>query len=190
MLDLFYNDGAIWFTAAAIIGTAFFAFRLILLTLGLGHDVHGDFSLSDAHHGDPGDAFKALSLQGILAFAMGFGWVGLGALKGTGWSWPTSLGVAVAGGVAMVWLLGVLLKGIYDLQSSGNIPLEAALDHSGTVYANVPARGQGRGQVKLTVNQHQRIYNAVSDDAPIETNTAVRVVKVNEDRTLTVSRVN
>lgn len=187
MYDLFFTEGAALFTVPAIVGTVFFALRLVLMSLGLSHDTHGPDAV-DAHHGDSSEAFKALSIQGIAAFMMGFGWGGLGGLKGTDWGWTGAVACAILAGLAMLWLLGILLKGVYDLEASGNIPADLAVGERGTVYAAVPARGEGRGQVKLVIDQRQRIFNAVSSDEPLPTNTSVQVIHVNADNTLTVSR--
>ena len=64
-----------------------------------------------------------------------------------------------------------------------------AVGTEGTVYTNVPAKGDGRGQVRVVVNLRARIYNAVSDGDAIVTSSSVRIVRVNEDHTLTVTSV-
>ena len=75
---------------------------------------------------------------------MGFGWAGFASYRND-WHWTTgTLAVATVCGVGMVWLLGLLLKGMADLQSSGNIPLAAALDHEGDVYSPCPTAGGAR----------------------------------------------
>jgi hypothetical protein len=76
---------------------------------------------------------------------------------------------------------------MYDLQSSGNVRLDDAVGIEGQVYANVPAGGEGRGQVRVVMGDRARIYNAVSDGGAIKTGSRIRVVRVNEDRTLTVT---
>lgn len=187
MAELFFGSGAGWFAVPAIVGTALFLIRVVMLLVGHhGGDVHADVAI-DADHGDPGEAFKALSIQSLAAFMMGFGWGGLGSLKGQGWHWSTSIVIGAIAGVAMVWLLAILLKGVYDLRASGNISIHQALGREGDVYLTVPAQGQGRGQVRVTIEGNQRIYNAVSDGAELTTSARVRVARVNEDNTLTVT---
>lgn len=193
-MDLFFGQAAGWFSFAAFLGTAFFLIRLVLLSTGLGHghdfDAH-DVVLSDHsvdHHTDSSQAFKALSLQSIATFMMGFGWAGLGAYRGGGMNAVESVAVGIIGGVAMVWLLAMLLRNMFKLHASGNIPITAAIDHVGDVYVTVPAAGNGRGQVRVTVNNRQRIYNATSTaSTDLPPSTRVRVVKVNQDNTLSVS---
>ena len=80
MLDALFSSPAIWFTVPALFGTGLFALKLLLMIvgssldtdLGDGHaDFHGD------HHSDADAGVRLLSVQGVLAFLMGFGWAGL-----------------------------------------------------------------------------------------------------------------
>lgn len=186
MQDLFFSQHAGWFTLPAIVGTVFFALRLILLSVGHGMEVTTDLDI-DPGHSDPTEGFKVLSVQSIAAFMMGFGWAGLGALKGTGLTVGVSLGVATFGGVGMVWLAALLLKGVYDLERSGNINLNSAVGSEAQVYAQIPAGGSGYGQVRLTINGRQRYVKAASEGGEIGTGARVRVVGISGDRTLRVT---
>ena len=197
MLDELFSGNLLFFSVPAVAGTIFFVIRLIMMFAGLGG--HGDLDVdhggldagadasADPHHST--ELFKILSIQSIAAFMMGFGWGGVGGLKGAGWEFGTSLLSAVAGGVAMVWLLTWLLKLVHDLQSSGTVSIQSAMGAEGDVYVTVPQRGQGVGQVRVIVSDRQRIYNAVSETNPLPTNTRVRVTRINEDNTLTVAAI-
>ena len=193
MWDTLFSGNTLFFSIPAVAGTLFFVLRLALSFAGVGIDDldHGgidhpaDLATGDPHHST--QAFKVLSIQSIGAFIMGFGWGGLGGLKGAGWEFPGALLSAVVGGVIMVWLLTWLLKIVHDLQSTGTLPISAAMNAQGEVYANIPQHGDGAGQVRLVVNQRQRIYNAVSSGEPLPTGTAVHVVRVNENNTVTVA---
>jgi len=190
MLDLFFSGGAGWLTVLAFTGTSVFVLRLILLFAGHHVGDLGDLHTEVPHdtHTDPADAFKALSLQSVAAFAMGFGWGGLGALKGSGLSWTPTIAIALAAGVAMVWVLALLLKGIHDLQSSGNVLPTDSIGSEGDVYLTVPGNAEGRGQVRVVIGARQRIYNASTESEPLPTGTRVKVVGVNNDNTLAVVR--
>jgi hypothetical protein len=203
MSDLFFGVPAVWFAVPAIIGTLFFTLRLGLMFVGgvesgLDADVDVDFDVDvdvgvdadvDVDHGDSSEAFKLLSLQSIAAFLMGFGWGGLGALRGAGWSLIMSGAFAVAAGVGMVWLLGKLLGFAYRLQSSGNISISQALEMEGTVYTAIPAFGQGKGLIRLVIDDRERYYRAVTDGEAVPSRERVRVVSLNEDNSVTVEKV-
>jgi len=205
MLDVLLGGNAVWFGVPALIGTFFFVLRVAMMLLGGGevhHDLSfdaggdvsgdvggGDADAGDIHHPDSSLAFRILSIQAIAAFLMGFGWAGLGVVRG--WGFPPLVG-AVAGlaaGAGMMWLLGKLLRTISRLQSSGTMPFEAALYEEGVVYVTVPESQRGRGSVRVVVDQRMQYYPAVTEGPALPTGTAVRVTAANEDHTLTVERL-
>lgn len=205
-MELFFGDtAASVFTAAAIFGTLFFLLRLGLMFMGVGDHggdagaaTDGGFDLSqldvdptiDAHHTDSTHAFKMLSIQSIATFIMGFGWGAIGAYRGSDMSVGASLAIGAVVGVGLVWLLGWLLKGVYDLQSSGTFPVRALVGRAGEVYLTVPATGgakPGYGKVRVTFDNRRRIFNALSEGEAIPTGSRVRVVRVHDDLTLTVA---
>ncbi len=190
MLDLLFSEHAAWFGVPAVIGTVFFTLRLVTMLVG-GDFGHGDFDAQGAelHHGDPAEAFKILSVQSIAAFFMGFGWGGLGAMRGGDWSWPASTLVALGCGIGMMWLLAMLLRGLMAMQSSGNVSLNDAIGAEAEVYVSIPASTGAGGQVKVVINGHQRIYNAISEADALPSHTRVRIVRINEDNTVTVAPV-
>lgn len=203
MQELFFGPVVTWFTVSALIGTAFFLLRTVSMLMGLGDhgvdahfDVDVDLDAGSGSHvdvdvdadGDSSEAFKILSLQTISAFLMGFGWGGLGAYRGGGWPLLISLPFALVCGVGMVWLLAKLLRAIYQLQSTGNIPMYHALEAEGTVYAGIPAVGGGVGQVRVIIDDREVFYRAVSDGAELPRNEKVRVVAINDDNSVTVTK--
>ncbi len=193
LADLFQQE-ALFFSIPAVLGTTVFLIRLGLMSIGGfadgvdGVDVDIDCD-ADIEAGDSTQSFELLSVQSVAAFLMGFGWGGVGGLIGFDWSFPMSMLAGAVFGAGMVWLLGMLMKAMYDLSSSGNVNIQDAVGAEGTVYTNVPAKGGGRGQVRVVVNLRARFYNAVSDGDAIVTNSSIRVVRVNDDHTLTVTSV-
>lgn len=190
MLDQLLDGQALWFTVPALLGTAVFGLRILMMLVGGVDDVDlgadADIDGADFDGDDSSQAFTILSVQGVSAFLGGFGWAGVGALLGMHWEMAPAAAVGVAGGVAMVWLLGLLLKAIYDLQSSGTLGPDSAVGFTGEVYATIPEGGRGRGQVRVVVRERQRIYNAITEGETLPTNTRVRILAVNDDNTLMV----
>jgi len=190
MLEQFFTDDAVWFGVPALLGTALFVIRIAFMLVAGDADLDfGDTGDGLDVSDDSGDAFSILSIQSLSAFAMGFGWGGLGGLNGAGWSQPVSLAVGFGCGAGLVWLLALLLKGIHDLQSSGTITSDAALGSTGEVYITVPGHSDGSGQVRVVIGDRQRIYPAVTQGEALPTKTRVRVLSVNDDRSLTVAPV-
>ena len=198
MIDLFFGGLAAWFTIPAFIGSFFFLVRMALMFVGGDGDVDSDFDVgahgdlhADGHVGDHTDsssAFKVLSVQTIAAFLMGFGWGGLGGLRGAGWDITSSTVFGFLTGAGMVWLLGKLLGVVYRFQSSGTMRIDAALGVEGSVYIAIPPHREGRGRVRLVIDNRERFYNAVTDHEFIESHARVRVTEINDDNTITVMR--
>ncbi len=118
---------------------------------------------------------------------MGFGWGGLGGYRGSGWSFTGSFVFGIVLGSAMVWVLGRVLEWVYRLQSHGNVSIHDTIGLEGSVYAQVPGSGAGKGQVRLIVGERERFFNAITDGDALETRTRIRVVDVNDDNTITVA---
>jgi len=205
MLDQLFQGDALWFSVPALFGTAVFILRMVLMLIGGdgGDGAHvgdmgdvgdlgdvgdtGDFDFDGGEHDSSDTAFEILSVQTISIFLMGFGWVGVGCILGSGWPTWVAMLLGLVGGVAMVWIMARTLGAVRNLEGSGNVKIQNTLGLEGDVYAQIPA--DGRGQVRLVIDSRQRIFNAVSDDTEIASQTRVRVVNVNDDNTLTVEPV-
>lgn len=187
MLDSLFTGGALWFTVPALVGTGVFLLRVLFMMIGIG-DGH-DAGAGDLHHADGSHTGAVFSIQSGFAFLMGFGWVGLIGLKTLHWGWGPSAGLGVAGGVAMVALLTLMMQALRRLTVSGNIPLSATLAATGEVTAGIPEKGKGAGEVRLVVNDRHRTSAAVSDGPALPTRTRVKVIAANPDNTVTVAQV-
>ena len=193
-MDILFGHGAAWFGIPAVVGTFFFLLRLGLMLVGGDSDVDADVDVDvdtdvDAHDSvDSTGDFEVLSFQTVATFLMGFGWSGLGGFRGAGWSAGWSVLFGIAAGSGMVWLLAKLLKLVYGFQSSGTVSIRDSLGTEGQVYLQIPGFREGRGQVRLVIGERQRYFNAVTDDAAIETKSRVRVTAINDDNTVTVSK--
>lgn len=182
MLDTLFSTPALWFTVPALLGTGVFAIRLILLALGAdGHDHGGGTGDTGGGHADGSSVFQFLSFQGGAAFMMGFGWGGLAGLLPGNLAFTTSLLIGVGVGVAVLWGVGMLMRGIRRLETSGNVRADDLVGLEGTVYAEVPAGGSGAGQVTLVVRGMQRTVNATTRGGPIGRHARVRVVESSPD---------
>jgi hypothetical protein len=191
MFERFFASETIWFGVPALAGTALFLIRMLLSLLGGDGDAHDGGMDGGAHHGhgtdDSGHAFTVLSVHSVAAFAMGFGWGGLGATLGAGWSPTAAMLTAAGAGVAMVWLLAWLLRAVWSLQSSGTVDPKSAIGTTGEVYVTVPEYQSGSGRVRLVIRNRERIYDAVTEGEALPPHARVRVLAVNEDSTLTVA---
>lgn len=193
MWDVFFSGAAVWFTVPALVGTGLFLLKMILMFAGGdhhaaadGHDLGGGLD----HPADAGDAADAdlhlLTVQGVLAFLVGFGWTGLLVLSLSGRQVIIAAAAGVVAGSAAMYLMARLMAALMKLQASGNIDASSAVGVEGTVYVTIPEGGKGMGQVTLVIDQKQRTYNAVSSGPALARNARVRVLGVQGQNTLAV----
>lgn len=195
------------FYLIGMLATAILFVQLVLNIIGLGmHDVDvsvhdaADFAAIDAVHMDGLDVdhpdvpahssgLGMISFRTVLAFMVGFGWSGGLAIE-SGLSILPALVLAVLAGAIFMVVVYWLMKAIYKLSDSGNVDFRNAVGRTGNVYFPIPAKGQGVGQVQVTVQDRLREIAAVTDgDDELKTGTSIRVVKVLGDGTLVVRRL-
>ncbi|EKD84047.1 MAG: hypothetical protein ACD_39C00281G0001 [uncultured bacterium] len=169
----------------------------------IADDVHDDIShdmTTDGHSGDMVDSsdhdhpvsssdvsFHFVSVQGLTAFFMMFGWVGLALIRDSMMpGWVATIG-GIAAGCIMVWVLAQMFRFVGRLQSDGTIRIKTALGAGGSVYLRVPA--EGCGQVQVEVDGRLRICDAVSSKKEeIKTGEQITVVWVQDNGILVVEK--
>jgi membrane protein implicated in regulation of membrane protease activity len=183
------------FFFSALIGTVLFLVQLVLGLIGWGGDT------SDIDFGDPGGAdgnvghhsadtsFKVLSLQGLSAFIMMFGLVGLAMRNDNGLGpVPSVVGAAGAGTLA-TWVISRIFRLFNGLQSKGNLDMQKAVGAEGTVYLTI--KKDKPGKVQLIVSGRMLTLDAMTeDDKTLKTGTTVTVIRVTTEQHLIVSGNN
>lgn len=151
----------------------------------------GDVDHSGLHqgHGDTDLSFKALSFQGITAFGMMFGIVGLAMLRQSKLAPPWALLGGLAAGFGSVYVLKEIYGAASNLQSSGNIDIHNAIGQKGDVYLHIPP--DGAGQVRVSVQDHLKVFDAVSQGhTEIQTGERVQVVALGANNILVVKKID
>jgi len=175
------------FIYCAAIGGTLLVVQFVLLLFGAG----GDTDMGDGGHTvghDQGAFLKLFSVQTVTTFATFFGLIGL-ATEGLGWSAPAVASSATLAGVASLWLVTRLMRGLSALQSQGNVDLKNAIGQQGSVYLRVPAAGQGHGRVLVQVQSRSVECRAISKGGEIPTGAAIRVIEHTDDDVLVVEPV-
>lgn len=142
----------------SLASTVALAIQLIFLIIGFAGgslgDVDGfgpDGGVGEVEDSSAGSEVGFFTLKGILAFFAIGGWVGLG-MNLAGIHIAIVLLVAVVCGAAGLIGVGFLYRGLYRLQSSGNINTTNAVGKTAEVYLTIPAKGVG----KITLNIQER----------------------------------
>lgn len=185
--------------AATIMGGGLFLFRTFLLFAGGDifsgdFDFDGDFDLGDIEtdfegdiHPDTDISFKFLSLQGITAFFMMFGLVGLAIFNSDSHPFFSIIG-GITAGLFTTWVVGKVFTAMAQLESDGTTKIENAVGQIGEVYLSIPKNGSG--QVSVIVQGGLKIFDAVSEDKNnIGTGESVQVVGI-KGNTIVVKKDN
>jgi hypothetical protein len=159
--------------------------------LGDGSALHGssdlhhlDSSASDPHHLDSAASFKIFTMQSILAFFMGFGWLGLACRVEWNLGYFLSTMIAFLFGVALLFFTAYLMSQVYRLNAVHHRNLYGTLGDEAKVYLTIPA--EGKGKVQAVVDGSLRTMDAVSKSGRIEQFKEVEIVGVADQSTLIV----
>ena len=163
------------FLICAVAGGSILALRTILMLVGVG----GDDVMHDDGTGDAGT--RLLSIQGISAFLMMFGLVGLALLRESDTPASAALTIALLAGALAMWGIAQAFRMMSRLQSSGNLDLHHAIGQEGVVYLTV--RPNAGGQVRVSIQGRLGVYEAFSEEeGEIATGETIRVVDVRAGR--------
>lgn len=179
--------------AVAIISTALFLFKGILLVFGIsGTDmpIDADGAPDDISDCDADGSVRYFSLVGILSFLSVGSWGAILALT-ISQSHIIAICAWIVAGTAEMIAVARLVRFLRRLQESGNVRTERAIGKIGEVYLSVPPAEHGEGKVNLVINSGLKEFQAVSlDKTTIPTGTKVRIIDIQNDETLVVQRVS
>lgn len=162
-------DAGIYFVIA-IASTLAYLLKLGLGFLGADSDIEAGM--------DSTDAFSLFSVLSVLAFLMGLGWMGL--LSRVNWEFGAVLSGLLATGFGLLLWAGSagLMYGIRRMVHVPRYEPRSALGQTARVYLTVPPKGEGRGQIEVTVSGRRRIMAAVSTGDEIPAFAAARIVDI------------
>ena len=170
------------FALVALPSTLILLIQTIMMFLGMGEDADSgvdempdDMDVSDEvdgvfgedMDGEPADVsgldgLRILTVRGVIAFFVVFGWVGM-AMDSAGAKLWATLPVATVCGFAMMLVLAFLMRAVMKLRNSGNADNRNAVGVSGKVYLTVPPSRSGTGKVNIMLQGAYVERNAVTD---------------------------
>ncbi|MGB0767874.1 MAG: hypothetical protein ACPGYV_09195 [Phycisphaeraceae bacterium] len=172
------------YAGMALLGTALFLVRMLLMFVVGGLDGGVEFDVEDIEHGT---GFSLISLQSIIGFFMGAGWAGLAARLEWGLDTPISAAIAGGFGFVLMVLSALMMFAALKLKHEVKYEMNDAAGKIGTVYMTIPEKGAGTGQVRVSISGRQMTVDAVSSGEKIDAFTAVRIDEVRGDNVLVVS---
>ncbi len=161
----------------ALFSTILFVLKLIIFNfVGGDSEVFSDFTTEL----DTDPSFNFLSVQSVIAFFMGFGWMGYAALKQLQFSQLTSF--LCAFGVGLIFLAGTafLMFSVKKLEKKVKKDKNTAVKQVGRAYTNFEPLGMG--QVEIEINGQLSVVNASNNtEEQINAFDLIRVVRVSDD---------
>ena len=169
----------------AIFATLVFVIKLIMFTVfGFDHEVNGDFTTEiDA---DP--SFNFLSLQAILAFLMGFGWMGYAGLNQFEFSQLVTVLSSLAVGLVFMFATAFLMFSVRKLEKSVKKDKSTAIGKTGKAYTDFAPKSAG--QIEIEINGQLSVSEAINTtDEEIKAFEIIKVIKV-ENEVMYIEKVS
>lgn len=168
----------------AVFATILFVIKLAIFTIvGGGTEVSGDFNTEF----DSDTSFSFLSFQSVLAFLMGFGWMGYAGLKQLGWSQLNSLLAALGVGILFMAVSAALMFSVRKLEKNVKKDKSTAIGKTGKAYTTFDEKGYGK--IEIEISGQLSVVDAFNmTDTPINSFDMVEVVGV-KDNLLQVVKV-
>lgn len=173
------SNAWLYYYYLAWFATIFFVIKLIIFSIfgaDNGGDVAPDFNADTGSDG----TFGFISLQTILAFLMGFGWMGYASLKEFQMTQLSAFLSAFA--VGFIFMLGTayLMFCVRKLEKNVKKDKKTAIGKAAKAYTNFAPNGSG--QVEVEIDGQFTVTDAVNNtDKEIKAFDIVKVVKVEND---------
>jgi len=162
------------------------------------HDAadHGDSDnakTGPTHHADTHHTstwlFGVLTFRTILIGLTFFGLTGKAALA-SGFAQPWPLVIAVGAGLAAMYGVFFLMRGLYRLTADGTERISRAVGEEGMVYLTIPAHNSGVGKIHVVLQNRLIECEAMTAGDKLPTGTPVVVVGVlSTDRVIVESAI-
>lgn len=126
-------------------------------------------------------SFNFLTIESILAFLMGFGWLGLAGLVKWHVSAVISLLIAAVTGLIFMFLSAYLMFCVKKLDKKIKIDLNECVGKTGRTYTSF--KPYSEGQIEIEINKQLKVIEAFnSTDEEIPSFEPIEVEKVENNR--------
>lgn len=171
----------------ALLATFVFLVQFILTLLGMDHtDIDVDFDGSDTM--DLGNGLNIFSMKNLVNFFMGFGWSGV-CLRDSIQNTLLLIVVSILIGMSFVAMFVFIYAKTRKLEKNGAFNIKDCQDRTAQVYIRIPAGGEGKGKVQISLNGAVQELDAITDEDAIPSGTTVKIVEVMEGDILKVVNI-
>ena len=163
------------FWGCAIVSSSIFLIQAILTMIGMDHDMDFDVGDFDGDTMDTGGAVSLFSIRSLVNFFVGFGWAGVSFYNDIS-SKAVLYIIAICVGLLFSYATIFLIKKMKKLEHNGAYKIADCVGKSCDVYLRIPAAGEGKGKVQISLNGSIHEFDAVSTGEAIATGKRVKVV--------------
>ena len=146
------------FWGCAIVSSTIFLVQAILTMIGMDHDM--DFDVGE-----------------LVNFFVGFGWAGVSFYNDIS-SKALLYFVAICVGCLFSYATVFLIRKMKKLEHNGAYKIADCVGKSCDVYLRIPAAGEGKGKVQISLNGSIHEFDAESTGEALATGRRVKVVAV------------
>lgn len=161
----------------ALFATILFVIKLAMFTIfGGDSEVAADFNSEI----DTDMSFNFISIQSVIAFFMGFGWMGYAALKQFELTQLIAVCSAFVVGFIFMFITAYLMFMVKKLEKTVKKDKTTAVGKVGKAYTSFEAKTQG--QIEIDINGQLTIAEAINaTEEHINSFEVIKVVKVLDD---------
>lgn len=175
------------FWGCAVVSSLIFIIQMVLTLIGMdSSDVDVDFDAGDTM--DLGGGLNLFTIKNLVGFFVGFGWAGICFWDTI--SSPVLLSVvALVVGCLFVLMFVFIYKQTKKLEHNGAFQIEKCQGNIVDVYLRIPAAGEGKGKVQVSVDGSVHELDALTDGDAIPSGSKVRVLEIIDKETVKVTPI-
>lgn len=166
------------FWGCAIVGSVIFLIQAVLTLIGMDSDLNmdTDIDLGEGDTMDLGGGLSLFSIRNLVNFMVGIGWGGICLRSAISNDFLLCV-VAILIGCAFVWLYFIIRKQTRKLESNGAFNIKSCEGKIADVYLRIPAEGQGKGKVQVSINGSVHEVDAVTEGPELPSGAKVTVLE-------------
>lgn len=172
------------YSTIALIATILFVIKIIFSLL-VGE---AEFDTPEIEDISSDGSFVFLSIQSILAFAMGLGWMGVACKLQFGLSGTLTLLISFGFGCLLLILNSWLSLSLRKLHHESSVDINQCKGGIGKVYLSIPSNQSGEGQIETSLNGKSVILQALTKGDKIPSFASVVIDEIVGKNTVLVSK--
>jgi len=175
----------LWFIA--IPASLVFVIQSLMTFSGMdaGDGIDADF---DSNLEGTEAPFQLFTLRNLVNFMLGFSWSGI-SFYDIIENKTLLIVICLATGIGFMAVFFFIIQQIRKLAEDNTFRITNTLNKTGSVYLTIPAKKQGYGKVQVSVKGTVHELDAVTENGKIETNSPVRIIKIEGNNLVVVERI-